>query len=109
MSRYGIHAKIMAVPGKRDQLVGQLLKAAGIVGDAPGCEIYFVSVSPTELDAVLVTEVWASKDLHDASLLVPAVKSLIQETRPLIDKFGEFVITAPLGGKGLPSKELTEE
>ena len=99
----------MAVPGRRDQLVGQLLNAARIVADAPGCEIYFVSVSPTEMDAVLVTEVWASKDLHDASLLVPAVKSLIQETRPLIAKFGEVVVTAPLGGKRLQSKELKSE
>ena len=109
MGRYGVHSKIISVPGKRDQLVRQLLKAARIVRDAPGCEIYFVSVSPTELDAVLVTEVWTAKEHHDASLLAPTVKSLIQETRPLIKKFGEVVVSVPLGGKDLLSKKPAEE
>jgi len=109
MSRYEIHTKIMAVPGKRDQLAMQLLKAARLVMHTPGCEKYFVSVSQTEPEPVLVTEVWTTKDHHDASLLAHAVKSLIQETRPLIDRSSEAIVSVPLGGKGLQTEELAEE
>ena len=101
MDRYGLHGRIKAVPGKRDALAKHLLKAANLMKNVPGCELYILGVSPTGLDVVWVAEVWSAKKYHDSSLSVPAVRSLIRETLALIADFGQSVVTTPLGGKGL--------
>jgi quinol monooxygenase YgiN len=100
MDRLGLHGKVTAHPGQRDTLVDVLLKAAELVGNAPGCELYFVATSPTEADAIWVTEVWRSETDHKASLSVPGVKELISRGRPLIAAM-EQVRSTPIGGKGL--------
>lgn len=101
MSKIGLYVKFTARPGQRDALAGQLLRAAEGAGAAPGCEIYIVSTSPTEADAVWVTEVWSSQEDHDASLAIAGAKDLIQQTLPLLARPPEQIHTTPLGGKGL--------
>ena len=48
-----------------------------------------------------MTEVWDSKESHQASLELPAVKAAIDRARPLIAGFGDYVVTEPIGGLGL--------
>ena len=103
MERFGLHGKLTAQPGQRDALVKILLEAADLVGGAPGCEIYFVSTSRTEPDAIWVTEVWRSEADHAASLSFPGVKELIVKAKPLIAGMSDSARTVPIGGKGLPS------
>ena len=93
--------KVIARQEQRDALVQVLLSAAELVGKAPGCELYIVHTSPTEPDAVWVTEVWRSKEDHAASLSVKGVKELIAKGRPLIAEMGDPIFTTPVGGKGL--------
>jgi len=102
-NRFGMFGKVTARPGQRDALVQVLLNAAELVGKAPGCELYVVHTSPTEPEAVWVTEVWRSKEDHAASLSVKGVKELIAKGRPLIAEMGEPIFTTPVGGKGLAS------
>jgi quinol monooxygenase YgiN len=102
MNRFGLHGKLTAHPGQRDALVNVLLEAADLVSDAPGCEIYFVSTSLTEPDAIWVTEVWRSEADHAASLSFPGVKELIVKAKPLIASMSDSDRTMPIGGKGLP-------
>jgi quinol monooxygenase YgiN len=102
MTRFGLHGKLTALPGQRDALVEILLEAAELVGTAPGCEIYFVSTSQTEPDAIWVTEVWGSEADHAASLSLPGVKELIVRAKPLIASMSDSARTIPIGGKGLP-------
>ncbi|HEY7833769.1 MAG TPA: putative quinol monooxygenase [Ktedonobacterales bacterium] len=101
MPRYGLTGKMIAQPGQRDALVALLLEASRQVAEVPGCEVYIIAASPAEPDAIWITEVWASKDAHDASLAVPAVQATIARARPLIAGFGERFESVPLGGKGL--------
>lgn len=101
MSRYGLSGKITATPGERDALVRVLLSAAELMGNAPGCELYIVHVSDTEPDAIWVSEVWKSKEDHDASLSYPGVRELISQGRPLIASMSDQLTTVPVGGKGL--------
>lgn len=101
MNRFGMFGKMTAQPGQRDTLVQYLLQAAKLVGELPGCELYVVSTSPTEPDAIWITEAWHSKEDHDASLALPGVKDLIAKARPLIAKMSDPILTVPLGGKGL--------
>lgn len=104
MDRFGLHGKMIAHPGQRDALVKVLLTASELVSNAPGCELYFVSTSPTEPEAVWVTEVWRSEADHKASLSIAGVKELIAKGRPLIAGMGEAIRTIPVGGKGLTSR-----
>jgi quinol monooxygenase YgiN len=101
MERYGMIGKLTAQPGQRAALVEVLLTAAELVSNAPGCELYVVSTSATEPDAVWVAEAWRSKADHDASLTLPAVRELISSARPLIASMSEPILTIPVGGKGL--------
>lgn len=101
MSKYGLFGKIIAQPGRRDALAAVLLDAAALLRAAPGCEVYIVSVSESEPDAVWVSEVWSSREEHAASLAREDVRALIGRGRPLIAGMGERFEVVPLGGKGL--------
>ena len=101
---YGLIGKMSAAPGQRDALVAILLESpAG--GAMPGCLSYIIALDPSDADAIWITEVWDSKESHDASLTLPAVKDAIARGRPLIASFGDGVVTTPVGGHGLvPAK-----
>lgn len=48
-----------------------------------GCEMYVVTLAPTNPNAVLAYEVWRSEAEHDASLQLQSVKALVLRSRPL--------------------------
>ena len=61
MSRFAQHTRLVAAPGKRDELVAKFLESAGIQRDHPNCELMLVSPTPDSADIVYLTEVWSSK------------------------------------------------
>ncbi len=95
---YGLIGKMIAVDGKREELAKILLE--GIVG-MPGCLSYVVALDSEQADALWITEVWESPELHQASLQLESVKTAIAAGRPLIAGFGERFETQPLGGQGI--------
>lgn len=95
---YGIIGRIDATPGNRDILAEILLEGSKSM---PGCRSYVVARDPSEVDALWVTEVWDSREAHEASLALPPVQEAIERGRPLIAGFGERFETEPLGGHGL--------
>jgi quinol monooxygenase YgiN len=95
---YGLIGKMLTVEGKRDELLDILLKATGRM---PGCHSYVVAKDVTDTNAIWITEVWDTKESHDASLSLPAVREAIAKARPLIAGFGDSVTTTPVGGVGL--------
>jgi len=97
---YGIIGKISAIPGQRDALATVLLEGTAAM---PGCLSYVVATDPEEADALWVTEVWDSKQSHQASLGLPQVQQAISRGRPLIASFSSRVETQPLGGHGIPA------
>ncbi|MFB3087396.1 MAG: putative quinol monooxygenase [Acidiferrobacterales bacterium] len=100
MSRFGMHVKMAAHPGKRDELSDIMLKASRLMSEANGCELYIVHLSPDQPGTIWITEVWSSKEAHDASLSVPGVQDLILLARPLIAEMTPTLLQ-PLGGHGL--------
>src|SRR5690606_13809445 len=98
MKTYGLIGKMLAVPGKREDLIGVLLDG---VGGMPGCLSYVVARDAADADAVWVSEVWESREAHEASLALPSVRAAIARGRPLIAGFGERFETEPVGGHGL--------
>lgn len=98
---YGLIGKMLATPGQRDTLIQYLLEGTQSM---PGCLSYIVSKDALEEDAIWITEVWDTKESHDASLQLPAIKTTIAKARPLIAGFEKGTATIPVGGQGLPDK-----
>lgn len=95
---YGLIGKMMAAPGKRDELIAVLLDGTA---EMPGCLSYIVAKDTEDADAIWITEVWDSEDSHKASLSLPSVRAAIGRGKPLIAGFGERYVTEPVGGHGL--------
>ena len=98
--KYGLIGKMLATPGKRDELIDILI---GGVSGMPGCLSYIVARDSEDADALWVSEVWESKEAHEASLSLPSVREAISKGRPMIAGFGERFETEPVGGHGLAS------
>lgn len=95
---YGVISQMTAAPGRRDELAAILIEGTRRM---PGCLSYVVAADAALLDALWITEVWADKASHDASLRLPQVQAAIAKGRPLIASFGARVETTPLGGAGV--------
>jgi len=67
----------------------------------PGCLSYIVTQDPADVDAICITEVWDSKESHDASLSLPSVREAVAKGRPLIAGMDPATVTTPIGGHGL--------
>lgn len=98
---YGLIGKVTAVPGERDALIEILLEgAAGM----PGCLSYVVAKDAADGNAIWITEVWETREHHEASLELPSVQEAIRKGRPLIGGFEERIVTTPVGGQGLAAE-----
>lgn len=95
---YGLIGKMLAAPGKREDLLAIMLEGNDAM---PGCISYVIARDPASEDGIWITEVWDSKDSHGASLQLPHVQATIAKAKPIIAGFGEYFATEPLGGIGL--------
>jgi quinol monooxygenase YgiN len=88
-------------PGHRDEVVATLLSGQDGLR-AAGCDLYVVGTSDDDEDLVWVNEVWVSKEAHDRSLELPAVKEAIAAAMPFLT--GEFTgqEVDVVGGLGVP-------
>lgn len=101
MNKYGLIGRMLSTPGKRDELIDILL--SGVSG-MPGCMSYVVARDLEDENALWVSEVWESKQAHEASLTLASVRDAISKGRPMIAGFGERFETEPIGGHGLVSE-----
>lgn len=97
---YGLIGKISAAPGQRDALAAILLEGTDSM---PGCRSYVIATDPEDPDGLWITEVWESRESHQASLSLPAVQAAIAKGRSLIAGFSSRTETNPIGGHGLRS------
>jgi len=95
---YGLIGKMLATDGARDELVDVM--QSGMVA-MPGCLSYVIALDPADPNALWITEVWESQELHKASLQLPGVQATIAKARPVIAGFGERYETEPVGGIGI--------
>ena len=98
---FGLIGRMRATPGQRDALIAILLEGTG---GMPGCLSYIVAKDPADADAIWITEVWANRESHRASLQLPQVQAAIARARPLVAGFDNRHETVPVGGIGLPAR-----
>jgi quinol monooxygenase YgiN len=96
-----MHGRIVAQPGRGDELAAILREAAAGLETNPDCLLYVVSRALDDADSVWVTEAWADRGAHAASLQDPAAHDLIERARPIIAAFADRAEWIPEGGKGL--------
>lgn len=96
---YGYIGSMKTKPGHRDDVVSILLSGVDGLREA-GCDLYIVSVPDVE-DTIWVTEVWQSKEHHDASLQLSETKAAISKAMPMLT--GEFTSQelSVVGGLGV--------
>ncbi|WP_336963487.1 putative quinol monooxygenase [Sphingobium aquiterrae] len=96
-AHFGLIGQMLAVSGKRDELVAYLKES---IGDMPGCLSYVVALDTANPDAIWITEVWDSRESHAASLRLPAVRAVIARARPIIAGLPQHFETVPVAGTG---------
>lgn len=97
---YSFLATLKTKPGHRDEVARTLADGAQRLAEA-GCQLYLVSAAVDDPDAIVVFELWDSKQHHDESLQLPDVRAGIAATMPLLT--GDFTgrELTPVGGLGL--------
>jgi quinol monooxygenase YgiN len=101
---YGMHGRIVAQPGRGDELAAILLEAAAGLQENSDCLLYVVSRSADDADSVWVTEAWTGRAAHSASLEDEGARALISRARAIIASFEDRAELRPEGGKGLPGQ-----
>lgn len=84
MKKYFLHGALTAREGSGDALADILIEASKLVSAAKGCRLYVIGRDGHHPDTVFITEIWDTKDDHDASLKNEAVRALIGRAMPLI-------------------------
>ena len=102
MNKYLLHGKLTAKPGFSDKLSLLLVEASNLVSSAKGCKLYVIGIDEKDKSSIWVTEIWDSKEDHDNSLKVDAVRELISKAIPMLDgqpQNGQELLI--IGGAGL--------
>jgi quinol monooxygenase YgiN len=99
MSRFGQHTKLVAVPGKGNELAKRFLDAADIQGDNPDCEPMLVSTAPESPDIVYLTEVWSSEERWEAARNSEEIQAWSASMGGLVDRPPDSVRLDVVGGK----------
>lgn len=92
--RDGVIAHIVAKPGQRDALIEALRPMVGM----KGCIDLVVAKDPKNPDAIWLTELWESKELHDAAGAAEPFKSVMANIRPLLVGIDQNYTTVPVFG-----------
>jgi quinol monooxygenase YgiN len=95
---YGLIGKIMAVSGKRDELLEIMLSS---ISSMSGCLSYVVAKDRSDENVLWLTEVWETEASYRASVLLRSVQAIVTKARPLIAGFASLSETEPMGGLGL--------
>jgi quinol monooxygenase YgiN len=84
---YGYIGSMRVKDGHRDAVV-EILTSGSDGLAAAGCHLYAVGRSVTDENMIWVTEIWESRQHHDASLQLPETRAAIGQAMPMLT--GEF-------------------
>ena len=83
--KYLLQGKLTAKEGEGEKLTGIMKRAATLMLEkANGCELYALGHSEGDENTVYITEIWATKEDHEAPLAVEGVRELIGEAMPIL-------------------------
>ena len=100
MKPFAQHTRLVAAPGKRDELVAKFLESAEIQRDNPDCGLMLVSTAPDSADIVYLTEVWTSDDAWERARRSPVIQAWAASMPTLVGGPPESIPLNVAGGKG---------
>ncbi|PZS15470.1 MAG: hypothetical protein DLM57_12720 [Pseudonocardiales bacterium] len=100
-SRFAQHTRLVAVPGKRDEVVAKFLEAADVQRENADCEVMVVSTAPDSADIVYLTEVWSSKDAWESARSSAQIQAWAASMAALVADSPESTPLDVAGGNGL--------
>ena len=68
--QWGLLGRMIAKPGKRDELIAALKESSA---DVPGKLLYLIQLEQDDPDAFWINEIWESKAAYEACLTLPQV------------------------------------
>ena len=99
--RFAQHTRLVAAPGKRDELVAKFLEAAEIQRDNPACELMLVSTAPDAPDVVYLTEIWSAEDAWEQARRRPEIQAWAASMPGLVGGPPQSARLEIAGGTGL--------
>lgn len=85
MNRFSIFGELIAIDGKRDELVSILKNAELLLlKKNADCHLYSINISLDKPSSVFVFEIWTDETSHKNSLKDEEVLSLIMKAKPII-------------------------
>ena len=100
-SRFAQHTRLVAAPGRHDELVAKFLESAEIQRDNPDCELMLVSTAPDSADVVYLTEVWSSDYAWEQARRSAPIQAWAAPMPALVSGPPESIPLQVIGGKGL--------
>jgi len=83
--KYLLKGTLVAKDGEREKLSDIMKRASALMLEkATGCELYELSYNDDEPNTIFITEIWADKEAHQASLKIEEVRELINEAMPIL-------------------------
>ena len=101
MARFAQHTRLVAAPGKRDELIAKFLESADAQRANADCELMLVSSAPESDDVVYLTEVWSSEGAWEQTRRSPAVQAWAATMPGLVAGPPDSTALAVIGGKGV--------
>lgn len=96
---YGLFSQVRAQPGRREDLLRNLLRAAQLLEADPDCGHYLVATAG-DPDLVYVFETWSDQQAHAASLQWEEIRALIEHAAPTVAGMDQQLQLTVRGGKG---------
>jgi quinol monooxygenase YgiN len=100
---YALINKLTAKPGQRDRVAQILIESGKLFDDNAACIFSMVSESAQDANVLWVTDLWNSREEHEAALKQPELRPFVAEALPLLEGMPEQIEVRPVGGKGLPA------
>ena len=99
---YALINRLTARPGQRDRVAQILIESGKLFEENAACIFSVVSESAEDANVLWVTDLWTSREEHEAALKQPKLRPFIEEAVPLLEGMPEQIEIRPIGGKGLP-------
>lgn len=93
-TQWGLLGRMIAKPGKRDELIAALRESSR---DVPGKLLYLIQLEQDDPDAFWINEIWESKAAYDACLGLPQVGDWAGRLGELMAGIEHRTETIPLG------------
>lgn len=101
MSKVSIFAKLVAAPGKRDEVRAELAKMFPTVADEPGTEVYVLHDDLGDENALWMYELYTDDDALGAHSSSEAMGALFGAIGDLLGEPPLLVMARPVEAEGL--------